>query len=84
LPFWEVMVRLRLWFKLVSLSKHSNHFLLPGQGFRDLFSMPMQEMRREDGRLTRGLHRGAMSFGTSTLLALVDTTQQFFSGIQVL
>lgn len=43
---------------------------------RDLFYIPMMEMRREDGRLIRGLHRGASSFGTSTATAAIDAAQQ--------
>lgn len=54
-----------------------------GQGVRDLFYIPFNEMRREDGRLIRGLHRGATSFGTSTATAAIDAAQQVVIFVQV-
>uniref|UniRef100_A0A5S6QFN4 Autophagy-related protein 2 n=1 Tax=Trichuris muris TaxID=70415 RepID=A0A5S6QFN4_TRIMR len=50
------------------------------QGIRDLFWMPVDEFRR-DGRIIRGLHRGAHSFGITTAAALLELTQKFFQTV---
>ncbi|CAD5218348.1 unnamed protein product [Bursaphelenchus okinawaensis] len=52
------------------------------QGIRDLFYIPLVEMRKEDGRIVRGIQKGATSFGISTATAAIDATQQVFSVIQ--
>ncbi|CAD5224874.1 unnamed protein product [Bursaphelenchus xylophilus] len=52
------------------------------QGIRDLFYIPLVEFRKEDGRIVRGIQRGATSFGISTATAAIDATQQVFSVIQ--
>lgn len=57
-------------------------YVLSGQGIRDLFYIPLTEMRKEDGRLVRGIQKGATSFGISTATAAIDATQQVFSVIQ--
>ncbi|KFD57607.1 hypothetical protein M513_01710 [Trichuris suis] len=50
------------------------------QGIRDLFWMPVDEFRK-DGRIIRGLHRGAHSFGITTAAALLELTQKFFQTV---
>ncbi|VDD92422.1 unnamed protein product [Enterobius vermicularis] len=53
-----------------------------GKGLKDLLVMPVDEYRKEDGHVVRGLQRGAQSFGFSTAAALVDVTRKMFGGIQ--
>jgi hypothetical protein len=43
----------------------------------------MMEMRREDGRLIRGIYRGAASFGNSTFAALIGAAEQTIFFLQV-
>ncbi|CAJ0583993.1 unnamed protein product, partial [Mesorhabditis spiculigera] len=52
------------------------------RGFYDLFWMPVNEMRKEDGRLVKGIQRGAGSFGTSTAAAVVELAQTFVGAVQ--
>jgi autophagy-related protein 2 len=44
-------------------------------GIKDLFYLPIDQYRR-DGRLIRGIQRGASSFTTSTALALIELSSQ--------
>jgi autophagy-related protein 2 len=46
-----------------------------GRGVRDLFYIPLSEYRKEDGRVVKGIQRGANSFGVSTATAVIDMTQ---------
>lgn len=59
-------------------------FNFTGKGVKDLFIMPVEEYRKEDGRIVRGLHEGAESFGFSTTTAVVDVARKVFGGIQVI
>ncbi|XP_076360508.1 autophagy-related 2 isoform X2 [Tachypleus tridentatus] len=51
------------------------------QGIRDLFWLPVEQYRR-DGRIVRGLQRGASSFTTSTAMACLELTSRFVETIQ--
>ncbi|MBN3300118.1 ATG2A protein, partial [Amia calva] len=50
-------------------------------GVRDLFWLPIEQYRR-DGRLIRGLQRGAASFGTSTASAALELSNRLVQAIQ--
>jgi len=52
------------------------------QGFRDLFAIPLSELRKEDGQLIRGIQQGASNFGISTATAAIDATQRLASIVQ--
>ncbi|KAB1251445.1 Autophagy-related protein 2-like protein A [Camelus dromedarius] len=51
------------------------------QGFRDLLWMPIEQYRK-DGRLMRGLQRGAASFGSSTASAALELSNRLVQAIQ--
>ena len=53
------------------------------QGFRDLFWLPVEQYRK-DGRIVRGLQRGAQSFTTSTAMAALELTNRLVQSLQVL
>lgn len=68
------------------------HFLNPSflslfvssvHGVRDLFWLPIEQYRK-DGRIIRGLQRGAASFGTSTASAALELSNRLVQAIQVL
>lgn len=52
------------------------------QGIRDLFWLPIEQYQK-DGRIVRGLQRGANSFTTSTALAALELTSRLIHLIQV-
>ncbi|XP_076267231.1 autophagy-related 2 isoform X1 [Rhynchophorus ferrugineus] len=52
------------------------------QGLRDLFWLPIEQYQK-DGRIVRGLQRGANSFTTSTALAALELTSRIIYYIQV-
>nr|XP_054759186.1 autophagy-related protein 2 homolog B-like [Lytechinus pictus] len=52
------------------------------QGMFDLVRLPVEQYKR-DGRLVRGIQRGANSFGTSTAMAVVELTNRFVKLLQV-
>lgn len=52
------------------------------QGIRDLFWMPIEQYQK-DGRIVRGLQRGASSFTTSTAMAALELTSRIIHLIQV-
>ena len=54
-----------------------------GKGITDLFYIPLSEFRKEDGRVVKGIQRGASSFGVSAATAAIDTTQWFASVVHV-
>ncbi|XP_047132306.1 autophagy-related protein 2 homolog B isoform X1 [Hydra vulgaris] len=56
-------------------------FLQLFQGIKDLFWMPVQQYR-QDGRIVRGLQRGAHSFSTSTAMAVLELSNRLVSTIQ--
>ena len=58
-------------------------FLQLFQGIKDLFWMPVQQYR-QDGRIVRGLQRGAHSFSTSTAMAVLELSNRLVSTIQVI
>uniref|UniRef100_A0A1B6D799 Autophagy-related protein 2 n=1 Tax=Clastoptera arizonana TaxID=38151 RepID=A0A1B6D799_9HEMI len=51
------------------------------QGIRDLFWLPIEQYQR-DGRIVRGLQRGANSFTTSTAMAALELTTRIVQAIQ--
>lgn len=51
------------------------------QGVKDLFWMPVQQYR-QDGRIVRGLQRGAHSFSTSTAMAMLELSNRLVTTIQ--
>uniref|UniRef100_A0A6G1S9H3 Autophagy-related protein 2 n=1 Tax=Aceria tosichella TaxID=561515 RepID=A0A6G1S9H3_9ACAR len=51
------------------------------QGLRDLVWMPIDHYRK-DGRLVRGLQRGASSFSSSTAMAAINLVNRFISIVQ--
>lgn len=53
------------------------------QGIRDLFWLPIEQYQK-DGRLVRGLQRGANSFTTSTAMAALELTSKIIHLIQVI
>lgn len=52
------------------------------QGVRDLFWLPIEQYQK-DGRIVRGLQRGANSFTTSTALAALELTSRIIYFIQI-
>ena len=50
-------------------------------GMVDLVYLPVQQYR-EDGRIVRGIQRGANSFTHSTAVSLLQLTTKLFSSIQ--
>lgn len=52
------------------------------QGIRDLFWLPIEQYQK-DGRIVRGLQRGANSFTTSTAMAALELTARLVYAIQV-
>ncbi|XP_072277479.1 autophagy-related protein 2 homolog A isoform X2 [Pyxicephalus adspersus] len=50
-------------------------------GIRDLFWLPIEQYRK-DGRIIRGLQRGAASFGTSTASAALELSNRLVQAIQ--
>ncbi|XP_042201181.1 autophagy-related protein 2 homolog A-like [Callorhinchus milii] len=53
----------------------------PVHGLRDLFWLPIEQYRK-DGRIMRGLQRGAASFGTSTASAALELSNRLVQAIQ--
>lgn len=58
-------------------------FYIIVQGIRDLFWLPIEQYQK-DGRLVRGLQRGANSFTTSTAMAALELTSKIIHLIQVM
>ncbi|XP_072387744.1 autophagy-related protein 2 homolog A isoform X1 [Diabrotica undecimpunctata] len=52
------------------------------QGVRDLFWLPIEQYQK-DGRIVRGLQRGANSFTTSTAMAALELTSRIIHLIQI-
>lgn len=51
------------------------------QGIRDLFWLPIEQYQR-DGRIVRGLQRGANSFTTCTAMAALELTCRIVQALQ--
>lgn len=51
------------------------------QGIRDLFWLPVEQYRK-DGRIVRGIQRGAHSFTTSTAMAALELTNRLVQTVQ--
>lgn len=73
----------RLIIKLFVLVFSPTRLLPPVHGVRDLFWLPIEQYRK-DGRIIRGLQRGAASFGTSTASAALELSNRLVQAIQVL
>ncbi|CAB3388360.1 Hypothetical predicted protein [Cloeon dipterum] len=52
------------------------------QGIRDLVLLPMEQYQR-DGRIVRGLQRGAHSFTSSTAIAALELTNRLVNAVQI-
>ena len=52
------------------------------QGLKDLFWMPVLQYR-QDGRIVRGIQKGAHSFSTSTAMAVLELSNKLVSTMQV-
>ena len=52
------------------------------QGIRDLFWLPIEQYQK-DGRIVRGLQRGAQSFTARTALAALEITTRIIHLLQV-
>ena len=52
------------------------------QGVKDLFWLPVEQYRR-DGRIMRGLQRGASSFTTSSAMAFIELTNKLVQVVHV-
>lgn len=57
-------------------------FIQIGKGFLDLFLLPVEEMRRQDGHVVRGIQRGIGSFGTSSAAGIVGMAQTVVGSVQ--
>ncbi|XP_014663890.1 PREDICTED: autophagy-related protein 2 homolog B-like isoform X2 [Priapulus caudatus] len=51
------------------------------QGVKDLFWLPIEQYRK-DGRIVRGLQRGAVAFSTTTTMAVLELTHRTVQSIQ--
>lgn len=80
-------------YSLVQLCKHDNVIFLPlcififsffpsVQGIFDLFYLPFEQYQK-DGRIVRGLQRGAQSFTARTALAALEITSRIIYLLQV-
>ena len=56
--------------------------LPPVKGVCDLVAMPIEQYKR-DGRIFRGLRRGANSFVTCTAMSALDLTNRMVQCVQV-
>ncbi|KAL5009376.1 hypothetical protein ScPMuIL_014957 [Solemya velum] len=56
-------------------------FVQIAQGIRDLFWLPVEQYRK-DGRIVRGIQRGASSFTTSTAMAVLELTNRLVQTVQ--
>lgn len=66
-----------------AFKNHNTYVLFVSvQGIRDLFWLPIEQYQK-DGRIVRGLQRGANSFTTSTALAALELTSRIIHLIQV-
>ncbi|KAI2657093.1 hypothetical protein H4Q32_021165 [Labeo rohita] len=66
---------------LTDIRKNQLPGILGVHGVRDLFWMPIEQYRK-DGRIIRGLQRGAASFGTSTASAALELSNRLVQAIQ--
>ena len=56
-------------------------FYFSVQGVRDLFWLPIEQFQK-DGRIVRGLQRGANAFSTSAALAILELTSRMVQTLQ--
>lgn len=67
--------------ELSALTLSKEYVLFAVQGIRDLFWLPIEQYQK-DGRIVRGLQRGANSFTTSTAMAALELTTRIVHAIQ--
>lgn len=60
----------------------TNFIVSAVQGVRDLFWLPIEQFQK-DGRIVRGLQRGANAFSTSAALAVLELTSRMVQTLQV-
>ena len=51
------------------------------QGIKDLFFLPIEQYQK-DGRLMRGIQKGASSFTSSTAMSFIDLTNKFLGAVK--
>ncbi|EGG01564.1 uncharacterized protein MELLADRAFT_92084 [Melampsora larici-populina 98AG31] len=54
-----------------------------GTGLADLILLPIEEIKRKDGRISRGLQKGSQSFAKSTALEAIKLGAKLATGTQV-
>ena len=59
-----------------------NSYIHVAHGIKDLFWLPVEQYKK-DGRIVRGLQRGATSFSTSTVMSLLELTNRMVQSVQV-
>jgi hypothetical protein len=62
--------------------KRFEDFSFPVQGIFDLFWLPIEQYQK-DGRIVRGIQRGAQSFTARTALAALEITSRIIYLLQV-
>lgn len=67
---------------MVKLALKGLNHIINVLGVKDLFWMPVQQYK-QDGRIVRGLQRGAHSFSTSTAMAMLELSNRLVTTIQV-
>jgi autophagy-related protein 2 len=55
-----------------------------GTGIADLVLLPIEEMKKKDGRLSRGLQKGTSSFAKNTTLEMIKLGARLAIGTQVI
>lgn len=55
-----------------------------GTGIADLILLPIEEVKRKDGRISRGLQKGTKSFAKSTALEAIKLGAKLATGTQVI
>jgi autophagy-related protein 2 len=54
-----------------------------GTGIADLVLLPIEEMKKKDGRLSRGIQKGTSSFAKNTTLEVIKLGARLATGTQV-
>lgn len=56
--------------------------MITAHGVKDLFWLPVEQYKK-DGRIIRGLQRGATSFSMSTAMSVLELTNRVVQSVQV-
>lgn len=67
---------------IINFNGYHMFFLLLVQGIFDLFYLPFEQYQK-DGRIVRGIQRGAQSFTARTALAALEITSRIIYLLQV-